>query len=115
MTVDFGNLVPPASDTHGAPVSVEDVRMEYATATGPISALDGVTLHVEPGRRLAIVGPRGCGKSPLLGILAGLEQPTAGRVGGGGKWGQRERWVVCRGGRAGRRAGQNNTCRGYFY
>jgi len=67
-------------ETQGALVTVEDVRMEYATATGPVHALDGVSLQVEPGRSMAIVGPSGCGKSTLLGILAGLEQPTSGVV-----------------------------------
>lgn len=68
------------TDTRGALVTVDDVRMEYVTATGPVHALNGVSLTVEPGRSMAIVGPSGCGKSTLLGILAGLEQPTSGVV-----------------------------------
>lgn len=80
MTTEIGNLAPNAGEIQGALVSVDDVRMEYATATGPVQALNGVSLKVEPGRSMAIVGPSGCGKSTLLGILAGLEQPTSGVV-----------------------------------
>ncbi|MFJ9817707.1 ABC transporter ATP-binding protein [Streptomyces sp. NPDC101151] len=43
-------------------------------------AVHGATLSVQPGDRLAIVGPSGSGKSSLLHLLAGLEQPTSGSV-----------------------------------
>ena len=42
--------------------------------------LDGVSLVVSPGDRVGIVGPNGIGKSTLLRILAGLEEPDGGRV-----------------------------------
>jgi len=42
--------------------------------------LDGVSFTVNPGERLGLVGPNGCGKTTLLRILAGLEQPDAGSV-----------------------------------
>jgi NitT/TauT family transport system ATP-binding protein len=45
-----------------------------------IAALDGITLRIAQGERVAIVGPSGCGKSTLLRIYAGLIAPTAGRV-----------------------------------
>ena len=50
------------------------------TRFGDVAALDGVSLHVPGGGVTGIVGPSGCGKSTLLEIVAGLEQPTAGRV-----------------------------------
>ncbi|MEU1409082.1 ABC transporter ATP-binding protein [Streptomyces sp. NPDC005728] len=43
-------------------------------------AVHGATLSLKPGDRLAIVGPSGSGKSSLLHLLAGLEQPTSGTV-----------------------------------
>ena len=62
-------------DVHLAAVSVH-----YATASGMVRALDGVTLDVEGGTSVAVVGPSGGGKSTLLGLLGGLDVPTTGTV-----------------------------------
>jgi ABC-type nitrate/sulfonate/bicarbonate transport system ATPase subunit len=47
---------------------------------GPTLALQPTDLTAAPGEFVAILGPSGCGKSTLLRIVAGLDQPTAGRV-----------------------------------
>ena len=46
----------------------------------PVCAVEGVNLAVNAAEFLTIVGPSGCGKSTLLNIIAGLEEPTAGRI-----------------------------------
>src|SRR5690349_4768834 len=47
---------------------------------GSVRALDGLTLDIREGERLAVVGPVGCGKTTLLRVIAGLERPNSGSV-----------------------------------
>ncbi|MEV4758310.1 ABC transporter ATP-binding protein [Micromonospora sp. NPDC049559] len=47
---------------------------------GDVVAVDGVSLDVAEGEVVALLGPTGCGKSTILRLVAGLEQPTAGHV-----------------------------------
>lgn len=52
----------------------------YASSTERVQALRGVDLTIERGETIAVVGPSGSGKSSLLRIIAGLDQPSAGVV-----------------------------------
>ena len=54
-------------------------------AFGTTAAVQAVSLQVEPGEFFALVGPSGCGKTTLLRLIAGFEQPDAGRVVLGGR------------------------------
>ena len=47
---------------------------------GTTKALDGFTLHIEPGEFVALLGPSGCGKTTALRVLAGFERPDIGTV-----------------------------------
>lgn len=60
--------------------SLDGVVKRYASPSGSIAALDGITLRVAAGARLGVVGPSGGGKSTLLRVGLGLEPPDAGRV-----------------------------------
>ena len=57
-------------------IQVEDLTVRYGAST----ALSGVSLHVEPGEIVTIVGPNGSGKTSLLRAIIGAVKPAKGRV-----------------------------------
>ena len=56
------------------------VTKTFTGGATPLQILRGISLTVQSGQRIAIVGSSGSGKSTLLSIMAGLDQPTSGRV-----------------------------------
>jgi ABC-type nitrate/sulfonate/bicarbonate transport system ATPase subunit len=63
-----------------AKVHLDHVGMAFTTPGGVFRAVEPLTLEIESGRFISLVGPSGCGKSTLFNIIAGLLQPTEGRV-----------------------------------
>lgn len=61
-------------------LTVTDVRKSYPTPRGELHILNGISLTLDRGEAVAIMGPSGSGKSTLLYILGALEPPNAGRV-----------------------------------
>jgi ABC-2 type transport system ATP-binding protein len=66
----------PPADAQAPILSVEGVDKRF----GARHALRGVSFDVRQGELVAVVGPNGAGKTTLLSILAGVQQPSAGRV-----------------------------------
>lgn len=62
------------------PLVLEGVGLTLPSAAGPVEILSGVDLTVQAGEKVSVVGPSGSGKSSLIAVAAGLEQPTRGRV-----------------------------------
>jgi ABC-type nitrate/sulfonate/bicarbonate transport system ATPase subunit len=63
-----------------AKLEIEDLSMRFDTPSGTFHALDHVSLAVRQGAFISLVGPSGCGKSTIFNIVAGLQEPSAGRV-----------------------------------
>lgn len=57
-------------------LEVENLEVAY----GPVRALHGVSLHVDPGEMVAVIGANGAGKTTLLRAISGLLSPKAGRI-----------------------------------
>ncbi len=61
-------------------LQIENLQKDYPTRSGPLTVLRGITLTLEPGEALAVMGPSGSGKSTLLHVLGTLDRPTSGTV-----------------------------------
>lgn len=68
-----------------AVLELVDVRREYTVGTTTTVALDGVSLRIDEGEFIAVVGPSGSGKSTLMNLIGCLDRPTSGTVAVGGR------------------------------
>jgi NitT/TauT family transport system ATP-binding protein len=69
--------------SHGTTSVIElrNVTKRFLTPTGQVyTAIRDLSLNVAPGEFCAVVGPTGCGKSTTLGLISGLERPSAGEA-----------------------------------
>src|SRR5215475_1160434 len=64
----------------GKGIQTENVRRHYVMGQSLIRAVDGISLQVPAGEFVTLLGTSGSGKSSLLNLIAGLDQPTSGAV-----------------------------------
>src|SRR5258708_16023901 len=74
-----------AIDAAGPPIlmpilSLQDVSKDYLTDGQPVHALSALSLNIERGEFVALVGRSGCGKSTLLNLAGAMDFPTSGKV-----------------------------------
>jgi ABC-type lipoprotein export system ATPase subunit len=70
----------PAAPSSDIAVRLRDVTKSYDAGAAPVHALQGVSLEVRRGERVALLGKSGSGKSTLLNLLGGLDRPSAGVI-----------------------------------
>jgi putative ABC transport system ATP-binding protein len=61
-------------------LETQDLKKHYSMGQAVVRALDGITLSVERGEFLGLLGTSGSGKSTLLNLIAGLDHPTSGAL-----------------------------------
>ncbi len=69
-----------AREERNVKVKIDNVVKTFDTRKGEMVALNGVNLDIMENEFITVVGPSGCGKSTLLNIIAGLLEPTSGKV-----------------------------------
>ncbi|MGZ8752300.1 MAG: ABC transporter ATP-binding protein [Acidimicrobiia bacterium] len=70
----------PIRETAPVVIKLEGVSKVYGHAGNAVAALDHISLEVRSGEFVCLLGASGCGKSTLLNLMAGLDQPSSGRI-----------------------------------
>ena len=61
-------------------IEIKNIYKEYGKKENKVIALDNISLNIEEGEIVAILGKSGSGKSTLMHIIAGIDRPTSGEI-----------------------------------
>src|SRR5947207_2613771 len=78
--VPFPETAVAPGSTPGSLLEMHHVVREYSVGAATVRALQGITLTIDRGEIVCVVGPSGSGKSTLLHVMGCLDQPTSGSV-----------------------------------
>src|SRR5260370_38922227 len=70
----------PAPSPRRLVVDAQNISLTFETADGRVDALSNVSLQIAEGEFVSFIGPPGCGKTTMLRLIAGLRQPSSGRL-----------------------------------
>jgi NitT/TauT family transport system ATP-binding protein len=73
-------LAPPRTNARAPSVTLAGVSKRHGRGEAGLTALQDISLDIAPGEFVCLVGASGCGKTTLLNLVAGLDQPTVGTV-----------------------------------
>jgi NitT/TauT family transport system ATP-binding protein len=79
-TIEGSPTTPVVGEPARSAVLIDHVSKVYGTEGNSLHALDDITLDVEKGEFVCLLGASGCGKSTLLNLVAGLDRPTTGTI-----------------------------------
>jgi NitT/TauT family transport system ATP-binding protein len=78
---DSSTITENKSNRTTSAIELRNVTKRFLTPAGKVyTAIRDINMAVAPGEFVAVVGPTGCGKSTTLGLISGLERPSAGEV-----------------------------------
>lgn len=73
-------MVSTSPERKGAAITLDDVHLSLPSEAGEVHILRGISMAVETGQSVGIVGPSGSGKSTMMAVMTGLDKATSGRV-----------------------------------